>query len=124
VRNSTAVLSPTARAVEIGSLIVIALAVLLGGRSLLVEIARFPIPAITGLGIVGLLQLLAVRRNYRAGGGPAPLRVARDVAFLAAILAALAFVAYPARWSIGAAVSAVLFGLAVELLARFSPKAA
>ena len=124
MRNSTAVLSPTARAVEIASLILIALAVLLGGRSLLVEIARFPIPAITGLGVVGLVQLLAVRRNYLAGGRPAPLRVARDVAFLAAILAALAFVAYPARWSIGAAVSATLFGLAVELLAHFSPKAA
>ena len=54
-------LSPTARAVEIGSLILIALAVLLGGRSLLVEIARFPIPAITGLGVVGLVQLLAAR---------------------------------------------------------------
>jgi hypothetical protein len=124
VRNSTAVLSPTARNVEIGSLILIAVAVLLGGRSLLVEIARFPVPAMVGLGIVGLLQLVAVRRNYLAGGAPAPVRVARDVAFLAAILAALAFVAYPARWSIGAAVSAALFGLAVELLVRFTPKAA
>ena len=117
-------LSPTARAVEIGSLLLIGVALLLGGRSLLVQMARFPVPALLGLTVVGLVQLFAVRRNYRAGGSPAPLRVARDVAFLAAVLAAIAFIAAPARWSLGAALSAALFGLATELLALFSPKPA
>jgi hypothetical protein len=118
------VLSPTARAVETGSLVIITLVLLAGGRSLLAEMARFPAAAITGLAVVGLVQLLAVRRNYLAGGPQARLRVSRDIAFLAAIVAAIAFVAHPARWSLGAALSAVLFGLAIELLARFSPKAA
>ncbi len=117
-------LSPTARAVETGSLVVIALVLLTGGRSLLGEIARFPAAALTALAVIGLVQLLAVRRNYLAGGPHARLRVSRDVAFLAAIVSAIAFVAHPARWSLGAALCAALFGLAIELLARFAPKAA
>ncbi len=116
--------TPTARAVEIGSLVLIALGLLVGGRSLLVEIARFPLPALIGLALVAVLQVLAVRRNYLAGGELARLRVSRDVAFLAAVAASIAFVLSPARWSLGAAVAGALFGIAIELLARFSPKVA
>ena len=117
--------TPTARAVEIGSLVLIALGLL----------ARWPEPAgrdrpLSRAGLDRLwpwspwLQVLAVRRNYLAGGELARLRVSRDVAFLAAVAASIAFVLSPARWSLGAAVAGALFGIAIELLARFSPKAA
>jgi len=118
------VLSPTARAIEVGSLILMALLVLVGGRSLLVEIAKFQLPAILGLCAIGIAQTVAVRRNFAAGGRLARVRVSRDVAFVAAIAAAIAFVVFPARWSLGAAVAATEFGLALELLARFSPEEA
>jgi hypothetical protein len=118
------VLTPTARAIEIGSLIVIALGVLIGGKNVLVEITHFPIPAVIGLAVLGIAQVAALPRNYASGGPLARIRVSRDVAFVAAIVAAIAFVLFPARWSLGATISAVEFGLAIELLARFSPRVA
>lgn len=109
------------RTVEAIFVAVIALAVLFGGRSLLVEIARFGVPAAAVLGALAFAQTFAMRRNFLAGGPLARIRAARDVAFIAATIAAVAFVLAPARWSIGASVAALEIALVVELTARFAP---
>jgi len=113
---------PTARVVEAGSLLVIALVVLFGGARLLVAASQFPAAAFLVLALLGILQVVALRRNRARRGPLASLTSARDIAFLAAILTAGAFVLGPARWSLGACVAALEFGLALELLARFVPQ--
>jgi hypothetical protein len=111
------------RGLEIASIAVIAIAVLLGGSSLLAEIGHFRAPATFALSFLTIVQLVAVRRNALAGGPHAQVRASRDVAFLAAIVAALVFVWSPARWSLGACIAGVEFGLVMELLARLVPDA-
>jgi hypothetical protein len=109
------------RAVEAASIIVIALAVLVGGKNVLSEIARFPVVALTVLATLGILEVVALRRDVALGGGPARFRVTRDAAFIAATIAAIAFVYAPARWSIGTAIAGLEFALVLELLARMVP---
>jgi hypothetical protein len=111
----------SARTVEAVSIVAIALAVLVGGNALLVEIAQFHALAISLLGVLALLVLYAFRQNFRAGGSLARIHATRDAAFLAAIAGAIAFVALPARWSLGATIVATEIGFAVELLARLAP---
>ncbi len=106
--------------VEVVSIVAIAFALLAGGASMLVQIAHLHGAAIVALGAVGIFQTFAMVRRRRAAA--AQLSYARDVAFLAATIAALAFVASPARWSLGAAVAAAEFGLLLELLARLVPE--
>jgi len=112
------------RGIEIAALLVMAGAVLVGGNALLVEISSFHGVAISVLGVVAMVVLYAFRQNFRAGGPAARIHAARDAAFLAAIAAAIAFTASPARWSLGAAVVAFEIGIVVELLARVAPDAA
>jgi hypothetical protein len=110
----------TSRAVE-GVLIgIIALTILLGGKNVLVEIAHFPAAALFVLLALGALEMFALRRTIALGGPAARFRVSRDVAFIAAIVCAMAFVYAPARWSIGAAIAALEFALVLEFLDRFS----
>jgi hypothetical protein len=111
------------KGVEAACIIVIAIAVLVGGSSLLLEIGHFRAPASFALAFLAIVQLIAVRRNALAGGPHAQVRASRDVAFLAAIVAALIFVWSPARWSLGACIAGVEFGLVLELLARLVPEA-
>jgi len=113
----------SARTVEAASILAIALAVLVGGNALLVQIAQFHGLTISVLGVLALLVLYAFRQNFRAGGSLARIHATRDAAFLAAIAGAIAFVALPARWSLGATIVAAEIGFAVELLARFAPAA-
>lgn len=110
-----------ARTLEAVFIIAISLAVLVGGNALLVQIAQFHGFAISVLGVLAILVLYAFRQNFRAGGPLARLGATRDAAFLAGIAGAIAFVASPARWSLGATIVAVEIGLAVELLARLAP---
>ncbi len=105
------------------SIAVMALALLVGGRALLVQIAGFHGATITVLLAIGVALVLAFRRSFSAGGPLARLASARDAAFLAAIGAAIAFVVAPARWSLGATIVGIEIGLAVELLARLVPPA-
>jgi len=112
----------SSRTVEAGFILIIALAVLVGGREVLVEISRFPVVALFALLVLGSLEALALRRDIAQAGTQARIRISRDVAFLAAIVAAAAFVFAPARWSIGSAVAAVEFGLVLELLGRVNPR--
>jgi len=114
----------TIRVVEAALVAIIALAVLLGGKNVLVEISHFPVVALFMLTALGLLEAFALRRNIAQGGQAARFRVTRDVAFIAAIVAAMAFVFAPARWSIGAAIAGLEFGLILELLVRLNPVAA
>jgi len=97
---------------------VMAVAVLVGGSALLQQIAQFRGVAISALAVVASVILYAFRRTYRAELPLARLHAARDAAFLAAIVAAIAFIAGPARWSLGAAVAALEIGLVIELLGR------
>jgi hypothetical protein len=114
--------SPSAgRRIEIASIVVIALAILIGGRSLLVSMSAFPQAGVAILTILGIAQLLALRRDRLTAGPQGRLHATRDIAFLAAVVGAIAFVASPARWSIGASIAAVEFGLALELLTRLAP---
>ncbi len=109
------------RTIEIASLAVMALAVLVGGNSLLVTISQFHGIAISVLGVLGLVVLYAFRQTFREGGPLARIHAARDAAFLAAIAAAIAFVVVPARWSLGATVVAFEIGIVVEFLTRVAP---
>ncbi len=100
---------------------VIMVAVLFGGRSWLVDVSQFHGIAIAVLGAIALVVVYAFRSNYLRGGPTARLHATRDAAFLAAVASAIAFVAAPARWSLGATVAAVEFALVVELMTRFVP---
>jgi hypothetical protein len=111
----------SSRVVEAVFIALIMLAVLIGGRSWLVDIMQFHGVAIAALGIVALVVVYAFRRSYLRGGPLVRLSATRDAAFLAGIGSAIAFVASPARWSLGATIVAVEFALIVELMARFVP---
>ena len=91
-----------------------AVAVLLGGRSLLGTMARVGTPAAVVLGALAVTQVVMALRGRARLGQAAGLWLARDVAFLAATAAALTFVLLPARWSGGAAIAACEFGLLLE----------
>lgn len=110
-----------AQAIETASIGAIALAVLLGGGSLLAGVAHFGLIAVAMLAVLGCLQIWALYRNYAAGGGRARIRATRDVAFLGAILCALLFVLSPHRWSLGATIVALECALVLELFGRFAP---
>jgi len=109
------------RYIEVAFLAVMAVAVLIGGRSLLVQIAAFKGLAVSVLVIIGILIIYAFRQNYRAGRPGARLAATRDTAFLATIGVSIAFVVSPARWALGAAVVGFEIGLIVEMIARFAP---
>jgi hypothetical protein len=111
----------SSRIVEGVFVAVIMLAVLVGGRYWLADIAQFHGVAIAALGIVALVVVYAFRRNFLRGGPLVRLSATRDAAFLAGIGSAIAFVASPARWSYGATIVAIEFALIVELMARFVP---
>ena len=111
------------RTVETIFLVVMALAILVGGRALVLQIAAFKGLAISVLGAIAIFLIYAFRRNYLAGGPLARIHATRDTAFLAAIAAAIAFIAAPARWSLGATVVALEVAIVVELLSRFAPAA-
>jgi len=110
----------SSRRVEGIFIVIIMLAVLVGGRSWILDIAQFHGLAIAALGTIGVFLIYAFRRSYLAGGPLVRLHATRDAAFLAAIAAGIAFVASPARWSLGATVVATEFALIVELLSRFA----
>jgi hypothetical protein len=113
----------SARTIEVASISVMALAILVGGNALLVQVARFHGLAVSVLGVLALLVLYAFRQNFRKGGPLARIHATRDAAFLASIAGAIAFVAMPARWSLGATIVALEIGCAVELLSRLAPAA-
>jgi hypothetical protein len=112
-----------ARYLEIACLGLVMLAVLVGGQTWMLNVAHSPFHgiAIAILGTIAVILLYAFRRSFLAGGPLARVHATRDAAFLAAIGAAMAYVAAPAHWSLGAAIVAVEFGLIVELMSRFSP---
>jgi hypothetical protein len=109
------------RVMEAVLIVIIMLAVLIGGRAWIVDVAQFHSVAVAVLGTIGVLVVYAFRRSYLLGGPLARLHATRDAAFLAAIAAAIAFVLSPARWALGATVVAVEFALILELLARLAP---
>lgn len=111
----------TARSLEIAFLILMAVLVLVGGQALLISIAHFHDVAVSVLGVLAVFLVYAFRRNYRAGGPQVRLQAARDGAFLAAIACGIAFVAVPAKWSLGATVFALEAGIIVEVLGRVAP---
>lgn len=111
----------TAGIVETASIVVIGLAVLFYGWALIANLARFPVPAVVALLVVGVLQAGAIRRNLALGGHAARIRATRDVAFVTAIVLALIVVLWPVRWAVGACVAATEFAIVLELLARFTP---
>jgi len=111
----------SSRNVEAAFLAVMALAVLIGGRSLVLEIAQFRGLAVSVLGVIAIVLVYAFRRNYLAGGPLVRIHATRDAAFLASIAAAVAFILSPARWSLGASVVALEVAIVVELLTRLAP---
>jgi hypothetical protein len=112
-----------ARYVEMGSVVAIGVAFLFGGRILLVNLSHIPRYAIPVLIVLGLLQGGALWRNSRVERPERPIVATRDVAFIAAVLLAIAFVASPARWSIGAAVVALELGILLEVLGQLKAAA-
>jgi hypothetical protein len=110
-----------ASAIELASIIVIGLCVLLFGWVLLQNVAHFGPYAAVMLVVLGTLQVIALRRNVMARGPMATVRATRDVAFVAAIVLALAEVLTRQRWAIGATIAAVEFAIVLELFARLAP---
>ena len=100
---------------------VIAVAILIGGRNLLVEIAQFHAISFIVLLAIGAALLRNLGRNMAPRTPLGRFLATRDIAFAAALIAALAFVFSPARWSLGACIAALEFGLVLELLARLAP---
>jgi hypothetical protein len=111
------------RLIETAAVILIALVILVFGRQLLLNISQFHGVAAIVLGALGVLQLATIRTRYAEGGQLARIRATRDVIFVVAIGMAIAFVLSPQRWSLEATVTALEFGLVVELFARFTPAA-
>ncbi len=108
-----------ARYVEIGSVVAIGVAFLFGGRILLVNLSHIPRYAIPVLIVLGLLQAWRVLAQLAGRtAGPADRRHARRRVHRRAVLLAIAFVASPARWSIGAAVVALELGIVLEVLGQ------
>jgi hypothetical protein len=107
-----------ARIVELGSAIAIGIAFLFGGRVLLVNLSHIPRYAIPVLIVLGLLQGATLWRDAQIDGPSRPLVATRDVAFIAAVLLSIAFIAAPARWSIGAAVVAIELGIVLEVFGQ------
>ncbi len=111
----------TSRRAELFFLAIMALAVLAGGRSLLVAVAGFKGLAVAVLAMLATFILYAFRQNFRSGRPGARLSATRDAAFLATIAAAIAFVVSPARWSLGATVFGLEIGIVIEFLAVLVP---
>ncbi len=113
----------TSRGAEVLFLAVIALAILVGGGSLLQQIARSPfhVLVLVVLAVIGVSVVLNLRRGIASGGQLARLYASRDVAFLASIAGAIAFMLSPARWAFGACIAALEFGLILEIIARLAP---
>jgi hypothetical protein len=112
------------RTIEVAFLAIMALAVLVGGKSLLVQIAAFKGLAVSVLVIIGIFIIYAFRQNYRPSKPEARLAATRDAAFLATIGVAVAFIVGPPSWWRalgGAAVVGFEIGIVVEILARFAP---
>jgi hypothetical protein len=113
----------TSRGAEVLFLAIIAIAILVGGGSLLEQIGRsqFHLIALLLLLVIGVALVLNLRRGIAAGGELARLHASRDVAFLAALAGAVAFTLSPARWAFGACIAALEFGLILEIIARLVP---
>jgi hypothetical protein len=108
----------SARRLEMLAIGLMMIALLVGGRAWIVDIAQFHGFSVAVLGLLAVAIIAAFRRNFRTGGAHARLDATRDAAFLAGIAAAIAFVLEPARWSLGATIVATEFGLLVTLLGR------
>jgi hypothetical protein len=113
--------SVNARSLEATFIGVIAIAILVGGRSLLYEIAQFHAIAFVVLLAIGAALLRNLGRNMAPRTSLGRFMATRDIAFLAALIAALAFVFSPARWSMGACIAALEFALVLELVTRLAP---
>jgi hypothetical protein len=111
------------RMIEVASLVIIGACILLYGWIVLRNAAHFPLAASIVLIVLGIVQVVALRRNRAAAGAAYPLRATRDVAFIAATFFALLAVNGAPRWTIGSCVATAEFGLLFELLSRFGPAA-
>jgi hypothetical protein len=98
---------------------VVALAVLFGGRYLLVALSHAGAPA--ALMVAAIAGALLFGLWQRRSSGVNPLGLTRDVALLAAALFAVAYIAVPARWSSGAAIASAEFGLILHGLSLLVP---
>ncbi|MEO6990563.1 MAG: hypothetical protein ABI346_00075 [Candidatus Baltobacteraceae bacterium] len=112
-----------ARIFEGVALVAIAIAVLVGGRSLVLNLLHFRTVVAIGLLILGAVQVAALRRRVAFGGYELAIQATRDVAFLATIVLALLEVCKPTRWALGATIAAFEFGIVCELLARLPARA-
>jgi hypothetical protein len=107
------------RRAEILWVTVMAAAVALGGRLMLANLAHSRAVSAIAIAVILAASVVAMRR-HRANGAP-PIALTRDVTFIAAALLALAFVLHPARWSMGATIAAIEFGLILEMGALLTP---
>lgn len=109
------------RALETAFLVIIMIAIVVGGKAWLWQIATFGWVSLIVLIGLAFVIVVAFRRDFLAGGPLARIHATRDAAFLAAIAGAIAFVLERARWSLGATIVALECALAIELLAGAVP---
>jgi hypothetical protein len=110
----------TGRIVELGASAAIALALLAGGRQLLLQLADFPLAACLLLVGIAASQVAGLRRRMRADTPDARLLVTRDLTFLGAGLLAIVVVLFRARWALGSSLVCAEFALVLDIVGRLS----
>jgi len=110
----------TGRIVEIVSLLVIAFAVAIGGRALLLMMMRFRLPSIVVLVVIIAGTIGSIRRSYRDAAF-ARLLVSKALTYFAAVALALWLLAAPQRWLYGATIAATEIAIALELVVAIRP---
>lgn len=103
---------------EAASLVVMAVVLALGGRALLAQLHAYAPAAVVLIGFGLLAFSIAIRRSYRAGSADR-LGVTVKIAYVTGLALALAAVAFPARWSVGASIAALELALAFDVFTRF-----
>ncbi len=107
------------RRTELIFVIVIAVAIAAGGRSLLFSLSHNAL--IAGLWIAALAAFLLTGVRRRRSLGASPVVLTRDVTFVVAALLSIVYIASPARWSSGATIAALEFALILEMLTLVLP---
>jgi hypothetical protein len=106
---------------EVGSLIVIAIAIALGGRALLATLHGFGAAALVGLAIAAI-GLVASMRRLSAVDGIDRLELTRRATYLCAVVLAVWGILALTRAAVGATLAMLELALVFDIVTRLSPR--
>lgn len=110
------------RLAEIGSLIVIALLVAVGGKVVLANLATHRGVAAVAIVILIVGAAVALRRTYRSPTDDTRIVITKYVAYLVAALLALWDVVAPAKWVPGSCIAAAEVALVFDMITIWARK--